>query len=183
MRLYEIIRAAGGGASVEELATQAGVGRDRAEGALRTLLPALGRAIQRAGERPTGAATIHAAMQDERYARYLEHPATLREARAAADGERVLEEILDAGQRDQLVRNAAAAIQADDASVRRLLPLIAALAMGALGRWVTSYRLGGTDVPLPVATDPASTFPTGLEETYDGITPLRTPTVIACATP
>lgn len=134
MRLYEIIRAAGGGASVEELATQAGVGRDRAEGALRTLLPALGRAIQRAGERPTGAATIHAAMQDERYARYLEHPATLREARTAADGERVLEEILDAGQRDQLVRNAAAAIQADDASVRRLLPLIAALAMGALGQ-------------------------------------------------
>jgi len=52
----------------------------------------------------------------------------------------------------------------------------AAVAMGALGRWVTSYRLGGTDVALPVATDPASSFPTGLEETYDGITPLRTPT-------
>jgi DMSO/TMAO reductase YedYZ molybdopterin-dependent catalytic subunit len=51
----------------------------------------------------------------------------------------------------------------------------AAVAMGALGRWVTSYRLGGTDVALPVATDPASSFPTGLEETYDGITPLRTP--------
>jgi DMSO/TMAO reductase YedYZ molybdopterin-dependent catalytic subunit len=52
----------------------------------------------------------------------------------------------------------------------------AAVAMGALGRWVTSYRLGGTDVALPVATDPASSFPAGLEETYDGITPLRTPT-------
>jgi DMSO/TMAO reductase YedYZ molybdopterin-dependent catalytic subunit len=51
----------------------------------------------------------------------------------------------------------------------------AAVAMGALGRWVTSYRLGGTDVALPVATDPASSFPTGLEQTYDGITPLRTP--------
>lgn len=52
----------------------------------------------------------------------------------------------------------------------------AAVAMGALGRWVTSYRLGGTDVALPVATDPASPFPAGLEEAYDGITPLRTPT-------
>lgn len=52
----------------------------------------------------------------------------------------------------------------------------ATVAMGALGRWVTSYRLGGTDVALPVATDPASPFPTGLEETYGGITPLRTPT-------
>lgn len=52
----------------------------------------------------------------------------------------------------------------------------AAVAMGAAGRWVTSYRLGGTDVALPTATDPASAFPKGLEETYDGITPLRTPT-------
>lgn len=53
---------------------------------------------------------------------------------------------------------------------------VAAAAMGAAGRWVTSYRLGGTDVALPVATDPASSFPAGLEERYDGITPLRTPT-------
>jgi DMSO/TMAO reductase YedYZ molybdopterin-dependent catalytic subunit len=52
----------------------------------------------------------------------------------------------------------------------------AAVTMGALGRWVTSYRLGGTDVALPMATDPASAFPTGLEEMYDGISPLRTPT-------
>ena len=52
----------------------------------------------------------------------------------------------------------------------------AAVAMGALGRWVTSYRLGGTDIVLPVATDPASSFPVGLERTYAGITPLRTPT-------
>jgi DMSO/TMAO reductase YedYZ molybdopterin-dependent catalytic subunit len=52
----------------------------------------------------------------------------------------------------------------------------AAVTMGALGRWVTSYRLGGTDIALPVATDPASSFPTGLEERYAGITPLRTPT-------
>ncbi|MCW2738745.1 molybdopterin-dependent oxidoreductase [Nocardioides sp.] len=52
----------------------------------------------------------------------------------------------------------------------------AAVAMGALGRWVTSYRLGGTDIALPVATDPAPSFPQGLEQTYDGISPLRTPT-------
>ena len=51
----------------------------------------------------------------------------------------------------------------------------AAVAMGAAGRWVTSYRLGGTDIALPVATDPAASFPQGLEEMYDGISPLRTP--------
>ncbi len=51
----------------------------------------------------------------------------------------------------------------------------AAVAMGALGRWVTSYRLGGTDIALPAATDPAPSLPQGLEQMYDGISPLRTP--------
>ncbi|WP_207208629.1 molybdopterin-dependent oxidoreductase [Nocardioides oleivorans] len=51
----------------------------------------------------------------------------------------------------------------------------AAVTMGALGRWVTSYRLGGTDIALPAATDPAPAFPQGLEKMYDGISPLRTP--------
>ena len=52
----------------------------------------------------------------------------------------------------------------------------AAGAMGTLGGWVTSRRLGGTDVTLPVPADRAPPLPPGLEETYGGITPLRTPT-------
>ena len=51
----------------------------------------------------------------------------------------------------------------------------AAVTMGALGRFVTSYRLGGTDIALPTAADPAPSFPQGLEAQYDGISPLRTP--------
>ena len=134
MELYDIIRAAGAGAIVEELAKDAGVARDQAEEALRTLLPEFGRAIRRAGESRTGAPAVHAAMQDERYARYLEQPGALREAAAAADGERVLEEVLDEEQRDGLVRSVAAAMQADEGSARRLLPLVATLAMAAIGQ-------------------------------------------------
>lgn len=134
MKLYDIIRAAGRGEIVEGLAEEAGVGRDQAEQALRTLLPELGRAIRRTGESRTGAPAVHVAMHDERYARYLEHPGALREAAAAADGERVLEEVLDDRHRDELVRSAAAAIQADQGSVGKLLPLVATLAMAALGQ-------------------------------------------------
>ena len=134
MKLYEIIRAAGRGEIVEGLAKETGVARDQAEQALRRLLPELGRAIRRTGESRTGAPAVHAAMHDERYARYLEHPEALREASAAADGERVLEEVFDDQQRDELVRSAAAELQADQPSVRRLLPLISTLAMAALGR-------------------------------------------------
>ncbi|CAM3502839.1 molybdopterin-dependent oxidoreductase [Nocardioides zeicaulis] len=51
----------------------------------------------------------------------------------------------------------------------------AAVAMGGVGRWVSSYRLGGTDVALPTPNDPAPALPKGLEATYSGISPLQTP--------
>jgi hypothetical protein len=134
VELYEIIRAAGDGAIVEQLAKEAGVECDQAEQALRRLLPGLGRAVRRTGESRTGAPAVHAAMQDERYARYLDDPAALRDAAAAAAGERVLAEVLDGAERDELIRNAAAAVQADQAAERRLLPLIATLAVAAIGQ-------------------------------------------------
>lgn len=134
MKLDDIIRAAGRGEIVDELAKDAGVDRDQADRVLRSLLPDIGRAIRRAGERRTGAPTVHAAMQDERYAGYLEDPALLREPAAAANGERVLAEVMDEAQRNELIRDAAAAVQAEEAAVRRLLPLIATLAMAAIGK-------------------------------------------------
>jgi hypothetical protein len=132
--LYDVIRSAGGGEIVEALARQAQVSRDQAERALRILLPDLGRAIRRTAESRTGAPVVHAAMGDERYARYLEEPEALREAGAEADGERVLAEILDDEQRDELVRDAAGAIGSGEDRARALLPLVATLAMAALGQ-------------------------------------------------
>lgn len=134
MKLYERIRAAGRGAIVEGLAREAGIGRDQADQAMRQLLPELGRAIRRTGESRTGAPAVHAAMHDERYARYLDEPEALREPAAAADGERVLDEVLDQEERDALVRSVAAAVQVDEGAMRRLLPLVATLAMAALGQ-------------------------------------------------
>ena len=134
MELYDAIRSAGGGEIVGALAKHAEISRTQAEQALRTLLPELGRAIRRTGESRTGAPAVHAAMQDERYARYLEHPAALREPAAAEDGERVLAEVLDDEQREELVRGTAAAIGTDQGRVRTLLPLVASLGMAALGQ-------------------------------------------------
>jgi len=134
VQLFDIIRSAGGGEIVKALAAEAGLEPQEAEQALRTLLPDLGRAIRRAGESRSGAAAVHAAMHDERYARYLEDPAALREPAAVADGERVLLEVLDDRERSELVRRVAAAIGSGEGQVRKLLPLIATLAMAALGQ-------------------------------------------------
>ena len=151
MELFDIIRSAGSGEIVRTLAAEAGLGPQEAEQALRALLPELGRAIRRAGESRSGAAAVHAAMHDERYARYLEDPAALRDAAAVADGERVVLEVLDDRERSELARRVAAAIGPDEGHVRKLLPLVAALAMAALGRRLRE--------PSPEATSSASPSP------------------------
>ncbi len=134
MELLEIIRNRGGGAIVRTLAGSTNLDQGETEEALAALLPELGRAIQRAGGSRSGAAAVHAAMQDERYQRYLEQPATLAEPAAREDGERVLDEVLDEDDRGDLVRRVAAAIGPDEGEVRKLLPPVAALAMAALGQ-------------------------------------------------
>ena len=133
MKLFEVIRSAGKGAIVANLAAEAGLDRGAAEEGLRALLPELGRVIRRAGEAGARTPSLEAALRDERHARYLDDPAALREPAAAADGERVLGEVLGAEQRDELVRRVAATSGAGETELRRLLPLVATLAMAALG--------------------------------------------------
>jgi hypothetical protein len=135
MKLFETIRSAGEGAIVANLAAEAGVDRSAAEEGLRVLLPELGRAIRRAGgEGGAGTPALEAALRDERYGRYLDDPAALSDPAAADDGERVLAEVLDGGERDRLVRQVAAATAPGEGEVRKLLPLVATLAMAALGQ-------------------------------------------------
>jgi hypothetical protein len=133
MQLYNIIRSAGGGEIVKNLAAGSGLEPGEVEEALRALLPEIGSAIRRAGESRSGAAAAHALMRDERYRRYFENPSALAEPAASADGERVLNEILDQGERGELVRRVAAAIGPDEGQVRALLPRVAVLAAAALG--------------------------------------------------
>jgi hypothetical protein len=133
VKLFDTIRSAGGGEIVAALAARAHIGPDEAEEALRALLPEIGRAIRRTEESGSGAAAVSAAMHDERYARYLEQPDALGEAAAVADGERVLEDVLDDDERGDLIRRVAAEIGPDEAEVRAMLPLVATLAIAALG--------------------------------------------------
>ncbi|GAA1477217.1 sulfite oxidase [Nocardioides aestuarii] len=51
----------------------------------------------------------------------------------------------------------------------------AAAVMGGVGRWVTSLRTDPSEVALPATTDPAGSFPQGLEGKVDGISPFQTP--------
>jgi hypothetical protein len=134
MKLFDVIRSAGGGKFVNALAARAGIEPGEAEEAMRALLPEIGHAIRKTEESGSGAAAISAAMHDERYARYLDDPDALGEPAAISDGERVLADVLDDDERGELIRRVAAAIGPNEEEVRDMLPLVATLAMAALGQ-------------------------------------------------
>src|SRR5919106_5403937 len=118
MKLFDVIRSAGSGKVVNALATQAGIQPGDAEEALRALLPEIGHAIRRTEESGSGAVAVSAAMHDARYARYLEQPEALAEPAAVADGEHVLEDVMDEDEHGDLIRRVAAVIGPNEGEVR-----------------------------------------------------------------
>ena len=56
------------------------------------------------------------------------------------------------------------------------LVVLGAAGAGETGRWLIARRQSAEDVTLPAPTDPAGSFPAGLDRVVPGITPLRTPT-------
>ena len=53
---------------------------------------------------------------------------------------------------------------------------VAAAAFGSAGRYISAYRLKGTDIDLPTVAQKAKPLPMGLEQKVAGISPFRTPT-------
>jgi hypothetical protein len=134
MKLFDMIRSAGGGKFVAALASQAGIEPAQAEEALRAMLPEVGSSIRRAEESGSGALVVVDAMHDERYARYLDRPEALSEPGAVSDGERVLRGVMDGAERGALIGRVAAATGRSKDEVGSMLPLVATLAMAALGQ-------------------------------------------------
>lgn len=144
MKLFDTIRSAGGGKFVAALASQAGIEPAEAEEALRAMLPEVGSAIRRAEESGSGAAVVVDAMHDERYARYLDRPEALSEAGAVSDGERVLKGVMDDHQRSEVIGRVGTGTGRNKDEIRTMLPLVATLAMAALGQ---KGREPSTEIP------------------------------------
>jgi hypothetical protein len=135
MPLLRTIRAARGGEATRRLGQQFGLGESEIEQAIQAIVPQLAHALRRLAESRTGAPVVHALMEEENYARYIDEPDALKEPQARADGDRVLEEILEGRyQRREITRIAANDSKLTEETIARLMPYIAVVTMGALGR-------------------------------------------------
>ncbi len=135
MDILESVTGAGNGAAVQQLAAQFGLRPEQATAAIGALMPALAAGFQRNLSTQGGASQLESALAGGQHETYLEQPATLASPATAMDGNAILGHIF--GSKDVSRQVAAGASQKtgiDPAILKRLLPIVAAVAMGALAR-------------------------------------------------
>jgi hypothetical protein len=135
MNMLDSLLNAGDGGAVRQLGTQFGLGPDQAQSALSALLPALMAGFQNNAARDGGLDQLAAALAGGSHQQYLDNPTTLGDPATTADGNGILGHIL--GSKDisrQVAQRAAAQTGIDPGILKQMLPVVAALAMGAMAQ-------------------------------------------------
>ena len=144
MNLTDLVESAGGRDSIATLASRLGVDPADAQRLIGSLSPALLQGVRRQAESPESRAGLEQALQSERHQRYLDEPERLADEDAREDGNNILGHLF--GSKDVSRGVAAKASEEtgfDTSLIKKALPLVAGLAMGALGRQTRAGGGGG----------------------------------------
>jgi hypothetical protein len=144
MNILDSLLNAGDGGAVRQLGAQFGLGPDQTQSALSALLPSIMAGFQNNASRDGGLDSLAAALAGGGHQQYLEDPATLGDPATTADGNGILGHVF--GSKDvsrQVAQRAAGQTGIDPAILKQMLPIVAALAMGAMSRQSRTTAGGG----------------------------------------
>lgn len=135
MNLLETILQAQGGGAVKGLAQNLGLSESQATAAIQQLLPALSSGLKRNVASPGGLEGLLGALQQGSHDQYLEQPQRLGSPETISDGNSILGHLL--GSKDvsrKVAGNAAASTGLPVDLLKKMLPVVATMAMGALSK-------------------------------------------------
>ena len=145
MDLMDLLKATGGGDSIGQLAKTVGLGSSDTSKLGEAISPALMRGMQKNTADDNGLAGLRSALQTGGHERYIDRPELLAAAETRSDGNNILGHIF--GSKD-VSRNVAAAASRDTGldpgMIKKALPLLATLAMGAMSKKTSAGRDLGT---------------------------------------
>lgn len=145
MNLLETILKASGGGAVEQIARQFGINSDQVGSILGQLTPAVARGIQKNTESTTGLDALMNALKKGNHEQYIDNPDVLAQQSAVDDGNGILGHVF--GSKDvsrQVATHAAKQTGISDSIIKKILPMVASLAMGALAKQGLGSALGGS---------------------------------------
>ena len=135
MNILDSIMNAGDGAAVRQLGAQLGLDEAQTRSALSALVPALSAGARRNMQTPEGLNGLISALSAGGHQRYINDPTALGNAETVDDGNGILAQFL--GSKDvsrELASHASSHTGVDGDVLKRMLPLVATLVMGAMSR-------------------------------------------------
>ena len=148
MDLLQSVLAAQGGGAVGQLAKSFGLSEDQATSAVQHLLPALAAGMARNTTQQGGLDGLLAALAGGSHQKYVDDPSRLTAQETVQDGNGILGHILGSKDASRQLASRASADTGISADVlKKMLPLIATLAMGALSKQTASPRTQGSPPP------------------------------------
>lgn len=144
MNMFDMIQGAAGGGVMKQIASQFGLDESQAQGAVKALLPAISGGLKRNATQPEGLQGLIGALQKGSHDRYLDNPAELTSQTAVQEGNGILGHLL--GSKDmsrQVAGQAAQKTGLDAGLMRKMLPMVAAMAMGSLSKQAKQPDIAG----------------------------------------
>ena len=139
MNILDSIMDAGDGAAVRQIGSQVGLDEAQTASALSALVPALSAGLRQNLQSPEGLSGLINALSAGNHQRYVDNPAVLGDPATVDDGNGILGHVL--GSKDvsrQVAARAGAQTGLGPEVMKRMLPLVATLVMGAMSRQATA---------------------------------------------
>lgn len=135
MNILDAIVNAQGGAAVRQLGSQFGLDEGQAASAVSALVPALAAGVQRNMQNEGGLGSLLGALSSGNHGQFIDDPAALAQPSAVETGDGILGHVLGSRDVSRTVASQAAAQTGISPDVlKRMLPLVATLMMGALSK-------------------------------------------------
>lgn len=135
MDLLKLLASAGGGDGMTKIASQLGLDASDAGKMMAALAPALQGGLQKQVTSPGGLQGLQKALANGNHDRYIQNPELLDQPETREDGNRILGHLL--GSKDvsrSVAADASAKTGIDSGVIKKALPLLAGLAMGAMSK-------------------------------------------------
>lgn len=144
MNLAELLNAAGAENSLGQIGDMLGLDNSRTQDVVGALSPALMRGLQKQTESGGGLDALQNALSSGNHQRYIDEPGLMKSEDTRNDGNGILGHLF--GSKDvsrNVAAQAAESTGVDASAIRKVLPLVASLAMGALSKQSSSQQSQG----------------------------------------
>ena len=141
MDLLNMLMNQGGGQAIRQIGTNFALDENQTISAVSNLLPILGQGLARNASTEGGLESLLGALSGGQHQRYLEDPSILNQQDSVDDGNGILGHIL--GSKDvsrQVAQQTSERTGIGVDILKKMLPMVATLAMGALSRQTESAR-------------------------------------------